>query len=267
MSANYSIIQRPPQWVSAHRECEFKYGIGGTLISSGYDDGDGYLKVNLSGVFPFTPAVGDRVYIKSGTYTGYHVIRSIQSTTQYTFETLWTVDISSSTIIWQVKLPEFRIYKGYASGEIVLPLYPSGTKDLYTIQPRTLAATFRPEFGTDGYISFDISGYLKACLETPYKAGYNETEQSYQYAKSATVDYVPMQYAKVDIMLYENGSETGNLEMTLYVANSALSSEDLNRYHVDTGKPLSPLNMPPDFTHGVNHYDIITGTQINRIKL
>jgi hypothetical protein len=251
MSANYTIVSRPPVWVSAHRKCEFKYGITGTILSSGYDDGNGYLKVNLGGSMAFTLAAGDRVYIDGAPYTGFHVVREFHSSIQYTLETLYTS--AGSGYIFPVVLPTIQIYKGYADNELILPLYPSGSLDLYDIQPRTLAAEFQPEFGTDGKITFDISGYLKAVLETPYVAGYNEDETSYQYRKSATIDYLPMNYAKVDIMLLEQGGTIANLECQLYVANSALTSADLNRRFFNTTRPLSVLQRPPSFTNGVNY--------------
>lgn len=265
MSANYAIVNRPPEWVSAHRECAFKYSVSGTIIGSSYDDGNGYLKVNLTGAFIQTLAVGDRVYIRNGAYEGFHVVRSVHSSTQYAFETLYTS--ADTGLIFPVLLPTISIYKGFSSGELTLPLYPSGSLDLSTIQPRELVAEFKPEFDIDGYITFNISGYLKAVLATPYKAGYNETETSYQYRKSATVDYLPMDYAKVDIMLLEPGGTTANLEMQLYVCNAGVSSEELNREFVDTNRPLLPITKRPDFATGTNNYDVITGTQINRIKI
>lgn len=263
MSLHYTMKRRPPEWVSAHRKCEFAYAIQGVLVLSAYDDGDGYLQVNLSSTLPFSSdaTVGTRVYINTGTYEGYHVIREVVSTTQYVFETLYTGGVTGIVILLQVKLPTVSVYKGYASGELILPLYPSGTLDLYTIQPRTLAATFAPEFGLDGLITFDISGYLKAIMVTPYKVGYNVDETDYNYAKSATVDYVPLQYHKVDIMI------EGNLECTLYVANTALDQQSFNRYFVYTGRPLYPLIKPPLFDIGVNNYDIIDNYQINRINV
>lgn len=264
MSANYAIVNRPPEWVSAHRECAFKYSVTGTLIGSSYDDGNGYLKVNLTGAFFQTLAVGDRVYIRNGDYEGFHVVRSVQSSTQYTFETLYTT--ADTGLIFPVLLPTISIYKGFSSGELSLPLYPTGSLDLSTIQPRELVAEFKPEFDIDGYITFDISGYLKAVLATPYKAGYNETETSYQYRKASGEDYLPMNYAKVDIMLLEPGGTTANLEMQLYVCNAGVSSEELTREFVDTGRPLLPLLKKPDFATGSNDYDLIIGTQIIRVK-
>jgi hypothetical protein len=261
MSANYQLKSMPPKWVSAHRKCEFKYRLPVSTISSGYDDGNGYLKINLSGAFAYALAVGDRVYIPAGTdYTGFHVIRTVHSTVQYTLETTYTTPISGSATIYEVVLPTVSLYKGYDDNELILPLYPSGSLDIYDIQPRELLAEFQPEAGADGFIQFDISGYLKAALESPYKVGYNETETDYIYAKSATQSYLPMNTAKIELII------EGNLERTLIAHNTSLAVGDLNRYYVDTVTGLQPLKQVPSFTQGVNSYDSIKQTNNTLIR-
>lgn len=261
MSANYTMKSRPPKWVSAHRKCEFRYRLPVTTISSGYDDGNGYLKINLSGAFPFALAVGDRVYIPAGTdYTGFHTIRTVHSSIQYTLETEYVSLISGSTTIYEVVLPEVTLYKGYTDNELILPLYPSGSLDLYDIQPQELLATFQPEAGSDGFIQFDISGYLKAALESPYKVAYNDTETDYIYAKSATEDYLPMNTAKIEMYI------EGNKEITLIAHNSSLTTADLNRYHVDAARSLTPMKQETVFTNGINYYDVIYSTNNTIIR-
>lgn len=261
MSTNYVMKSRPPKWVSAHRKCEFRYRLPVSTISSGYDDGNGYLKLNLSGAFPFALAVGDRVYIPAGTdYTGFHTIRTVHSSIQYTLETEYVSLISGSTTIYEVVLPTVTLYKGYTDNELILPLYPSGSLDLYDIQPQELLATFQPEAGSDGFIQFDISGYLKAALESPYKVAYNDIETDYIYAKSATQYYLPMNTAKIEMYI------EGNKEITLIAHNSSLTSADLNRYFVDTVTGLQPLKQIAEFTQGVNRYDSIKQTNNTLIR-
>lgn len=253
MSTHYTMKERPAKWVSAHRKCEFKYSVSGTIIGSAYDDGNGYYKINLFSAFFQPLEVGDRVFISGSTYlNGFHVIRSIQSTIQYTLETEYILD--DNGIIQPVILPTVSIYKGYEDGELNLPLYPSGSLNMYDIQPRELVAEFQPEFSLDGFIRFDISGYLKSVLETPYKAGYNDTETDYVYAKSATESYLPMNTAKIELMI------EGNLEIALIAHNSSLETKDLNRYFVDTVRPLGVSKQAVEFLDGINDFDTITQT-------
>ena len=262
MSTHYAMKERPAKWVSAHRKCEFKYSVSGTLIGSAYDDGNGYYKLNLFSAFFEPLEVGDRVFISGSTYlNGFHVIRSVQSTIQYTLETEYILD--DNGIIKPVILPTVSLYKGYEDGELNLPLYPSGSLDMFDIQPKELVAEFQPEMGLDGFIKFDISGYLKACLEAPYKAGYNDTETSYQYAKSATEDYLPMNNAKIELFI------EGNKEITLIAHNSTLETKELNRFHVDAARSLTPMKQETEFASGINYYDVIysTNNTIIRVKV
>lgn len=259
MSTHYQMKSRPAKWVSAHRKCEFKYAVSGTLIGSAYDDGNGYYKLNLFSAFFHPLSVGDRVFISGSTYlNGYHTIRSVQSTIQYTLETEYTLD--DNGIIQPVILPTVSLYKGYYDGELNLPLYPSGSLNMYDIQPRELLAEFQPEIGVDGFITFDISGYLKAALESPYKAGYNDTETNYIYAKSATQEYLPMATAKIEMFI------ESNKEVTLIAHNSSMPTNELNRYYVDTIRPLSVSKQAVEFINGINDYETITQSNNTLIR-
>lgn len=252
MSLNYTMKSRPPKWVSAHRKCEFRYAITGTIIGSAYNDGNGYYKINLFSAFFQTLAVGDRVFISGSTYlNGFQVIREVHSSIQYTLEAEYVLD--DNGIIQPVILPTVTLYKGYTDNELILPLYPSGSLDLYDIQPQELLATFQPEAGSDGFIQFDISGYLKAALLNPYKVAYNDTETDYIYAKSGTEDWLPMNTAKIEMYI------EGNKEITLIAVNSSITSSELIRYFQNTDRPLSPMKQEVAFAQGINQQDIITG--------
>lgn len=253
MSTHYKMKSRPAKWVSAHRKCEFKYSVSGTIIGAAYDDGNGYYKLNLFSPFFQTLAVGDRVFISGSTYlNGFHTIRSVQSTIQYTLETEYILD--DNGIIQPVILPTVLLYKGYYDGELNLPLYPSGSLNMYDIQPRELLAEFQPEFNSEGFIQFDISGYLKAALESPYKAGYNDTETDYIYAKGGGEYWLPMNTAKVEMII------ESNLEIEVIAVNSSITGQELTRYFDNTDRPLSPMKQEVIFTSGINQQDIITGT-------
>lgn len=243
MSLNYSLKQRTPQWVSAHRSNVFRFGIPTVSAFGGYDSG-GFLGLVLTSSYSIaTPQVGDRLYIYTGDYSGFHTITEVVSGIQFVTSTEYTTAyVWNSDLVGYVYLPTVQIYRGYEVGEITLPLYPTGSLDLSTIQPRELVAEFSPEVGSDGFIEFDLQGYLKTCLYTPYKVGYNQSEENLIYDRSTDVQYIPMNYSKVDLII-EN-----TLECSLYLANSAIETNDLNRYYVDTEQPLQPLQSVAEFT-------------------
>jgi hypothetical protein len=66
-----------------------------------------------------------------------------------------------------------------------------------------------------------------------------------------------MNYSKVDLVI-ENG-----LECSLYLANSGIETNDLNRYYVDTNQPMQPLQSVAEFTgKQINDTYFIQSTQI-----
>lgn len=237
MATDYRLLSRPPKWISAHRDNNFVMSLPSTYASSGYNDGSGYLKVNLSGAFPYTLAVGDRVYLTVAPYIGYHIVKTVHSSIQYTFETAYVSSFSGAVIAYEVVLPEIRICKGYKAGEIVIP-YLYGSIDLSTIQPYKLIATIKPEAGIDGFIRFNICGFTKTVIEAPYIADYNPDEVSYIYPTLIGLDYTPKRFNKVRLEM--NGGEIS----THLAANASVSTQELNRDFVDTGRPLGPLKQP-----------------------
>ena len=257
MSLVYKILQRPAKWVSAHRKNEFKLRLPQTTISSGYDDGDGYLKLNLAGAFPLTLAEGDRIYIPPGTdYTGFHKVKTIHSSIQITLNTTYTSSISGSVVIRQVYLPTISIYKGYKQGELVVT-YDSGTVDLYDILPYTLVAEFQPEVGLDGNVTLDICGYLKTVIEAPYKPAYNADEDDYIYPQYVINTFCPKYYNKVTVLVEDRWNIA-----TLYAANAAISTDELNRDFVDTGRQMQPLLQPVNYFGDFQLGDYILGNFI-----
>lgn len=252
MSANYTMISRPSKWVSAHRKCEFVYRLPQALIVSGYDDGNGYLKINLTSPFPFAMVEGDTIYITDGTYRGFHKIRTVHSTLQYTINTSFILSLSGSIVVWQVILPKIPIYRGYEDNELILPLYPSGSLDMNDIQPKELLGVFTPSVRGDGYMYFDISGYIKSALRTPYRGKYNSDEVNYIYAKSANEYYLPMNVEKINFTIERNN------EVELIAHNSSIETRDLISDYLDSGRPLTPLKQRAIFSIGRNDYDTIS---------
>lgn len=236
MSKSYKMIERPARWVSAHRKNEFKYSF--LTRQCNIVNASGYARIILNAAFPFTTEVGQRIYIVSGSYKGYHTIQSIQGSLHITLNTAYSGAVFSWTDVWQIVLPEVKLYKGYKDGQLVLPLYPSGSQDLYDVMPYTLIGTFYPESGPDGYLRFDISGYLKTAIETPYKLQYNDDETDYNYPITAQLKVPVKNYNKIELII------EGTCECVLYAANSSISTDDLNRYYVDTNRQMQPLLQP-----------------------
>lgn len=269
MGKKYTLIKRPPLWVSAHRECRLKYAFAtGKLIAVGSTAGN--LVMGFSSL-PFTPLAGERIYVYpsatySNLYTGYHLIKQVLYPNILIMETPYQgyVDVDHDAAV--IRLPEISIYKGYAPAEIELQVFGSPNVDMYTLQPRALVATFKPEANPEGYMEFDISGYLKTVIPQPYKCGYNDTENNEQPNLFLFIDYIPQNYGRVQIMLKVPGETIANKECELLVANSAITTPELNRFFVDTNRPLGPMLKPVHFNNGVNHYDYVSSILQLRIK-
>lgn len=249
MSRYHALRARPPKWVSAHRTNEFTFGLPTQMAFGGYD-ASGYLGIVMTSTWgSYVPVVGDRLFVYSGNYLGYHVIREVVSSIQFVTETTYTTAMYNENVAY-VTLPTISIYKGYSVGELILPLYPSGSLDLFTVQPRTLVAEFKPESGIDGLITFDVSGYLKSAMEVP-------TPNS-GIPKSQSETYLIENYKKVELLC------DGSIELIMWVANSARTTQELNRFFVDTQHPMQPLAKPELFTRKLNILDYIT--QITQIR-
>lgn len=233
---NYKLLQQPAKWVSAHRKNEYKFRLPQSLIMSGYND-SGKLKLILSSAFTYPINVGDRIYIPNlAPYTGFHTIKSIDSSIQFTLNTDYVANLSGLIVVWQCNLPTVKLYKGYKAGELVLT-YNTGTIDLYDIMPYELVAEFKPEVDFDGYVKFDICGYLKTVIESPFKGAYNPDEINYNYPYGLSI-YTPKYYNKVELILEDT------LINTHYAANASITTDELNREFVDTQRQLQPLLMP-----------------------
>jgi len=252
MSAYHPIKKRPYKWVSAHRNCVFRFGLPTVMAFGGYD-ASGYLGIVLTSSYggAWAPIAGDRLYIYGGYYEGFVTITEVVSSIQYVTSSVWVDSMFNEDVAF-VTLPTISIYKGYSVGEIII-----AGQDLSEWQPRELVGEFKPEVGTDGFIEFDIYGYLKTVISVPV-FGYNNDEVNKIIELDADEDCIPMNYNKVDVLC------DSNLECSLYVANTGLSMNELNRYYVNTSQPMQPLTTPIEFSSkSINTTDrIISQIQI-----
>jgi len=111
------------------------------FLFGGYDS-NGYLGLVLTQGFTIaTPQVGDRLFIYSGDYYGFHTITEVVSSIQFITSTEWTVSpVWSSEEIGFCYLPTVKIYKGYRDNELTLPKYPSGSVELFELFPLSLVS-------------------------------------------------------------------------------------------------------------------------------
>ena len=218
---DYLLFQRPYKWVSAHREFNWVYSLPTRPFF--YFPSNGLIQVVLTSSFSADLEVGSRIYFRNfGALTGFHVVKSITSQSNFTLQTAYpsTVISSIGAGCEFVDLPSVTVYSGWQVGELII-----GGVDMNTVQPYKLIATFRPEADLNGRLRFNLSGYAQAAFPSPYKAGYNIDEVDYNIPSGGLTvggkEYIYLRH-------FFNGSLKGSN----YVANSGLTVEDLNRYYV-----------------------------------
>lgn len=252
--SKYKVVQRPPLWMSAHRENIFRVRPPQTLINSIVDNADGTFTVNLQSSFGISLEVGERVFIPliNYKYGKFYIIKEVATSTKITVYGDYEGNTFGS-VIWYILKPLVQIYGGWELGELII----EGV-DMFTVQPVKLLGEFYPETAFDGYFEFDICGYLKASLPTPYKYAYNDTETNYNIP---TTDYEVIAKGYNIIRVVMNGH---TLIGTHYVANSSITTAELNRNFVDTDLALQPLAQPLLFDgatqdkiqiYSINRYD------------
>jgi hypothetical protein len=218
---DYLLFQRPYKWVSAHREFTWIYSLPTRPFF--YFNSGGLIQVVLTSSFSADLEVGSRIYFRNfGALTGFHVVKSITSQSDFTLQTAYPSTVISSVGAGCefVDLPSVTVYSGWNSGELVI-----GGVDMSTVQPYKLIATFRPEADLNGRLRFNLSGYAQAAFPTPYKRLYNIDEVNYN------IDNGPIIVGGKEY-IYLRHFFNGSLKGENYVANSGLTVEDLNRYYV-----------------------------------
>ena len=204
-----TLSQGPHEWSSAHRPINFTYTYQNQTIASISNDA-GYAKVVVSSAFATTPIVGDRLILSSTTsaaYDGVFKIRTVNSTVSFTIDTPYTIaDILTGNCKF-LKIPVFKIYTGYDTGE-----------GYDTDLPLTLVATFTPKNSPDNNVQIDVSGYLKSIFTIT-----SPTD-------TTGVDFTVWNRYRI----YVDGAYSADY----YVINASVDSDYLNKYYVKTGRFL-----------------------------
>jgi len=200
------VTNQPQAWNAAHRPIIYEgvpYGTSLTTVA----DNAGFAQFTINVPFVLTLAVGELVYVATGVYEGWHTIKSIQSTTQFTTETTYTTTISVNAAITYFPILEFQLLTGYKS-----------TEEYPTELPLTFTATFKVEPNTKTFsYKWDVSGYLKSIFSiTPPQAG---------------IDFSKFNRFRLQF----NNQELENYQ----VANSSVENPDFNTIYANTGQPLN----------------------------
>lgn len=218
------IIKKPYYWVSAHREIEyvFEYDLKFALTNVVGNGGFAVFIFVSDGIHSLN--IGDYIYCDTAPYIGYHKVAEKIFSNWYKTETTFDLGnpVSSGTISF-VQDKVFTLYSGYESGA------------LSSLLPYTKIAEFKPEPNKNGQLVVNISGYVNKIFDVIH---------SY---KTTLVGSLSVYYNLFNqITLLINGVGIGDAG-TLMCLNSSITSFELNRDYVDTGRDLNGGNLG-------NHY-------------
>lgn len=250
---NYIPVKIPTKWTSAYQPITFIYD---TPIEEGLlynHNSEGYLSV-WSGLFmdlDVPLSKGSLVYITSGTYKGYHVVKTIlgygysglvKTSIFYQTETKYTT--STGGTLFDVKLatpPVWNIYAGYQDSEISSP----------NPFPYTHVSEIQPEGNANGYIEFNISGYVQSALN-------RISPPAQPDLTGEVIDYnLFMPYRVCTPIAFD---------YLLFAINASIPSEELNKKYIDSNVPLNSRKV--EFAIGTSFDSYIYEEQvITKIKI
>ncbi len=242
----YIPVSVPPKWSSVHQPIRFVYDMPMEECVLYNHASEGYLSV-WSGLFmdldvPVT--VGGLVFITTGTYKGYHVVKKIlgygysgliKTSVQFQTETLFTT--STGGTIFDIKLatpPVWNVYAGYQDSEISLP----------NPFPYTKVSEIQPEGNGDGLIEFNCSGYVQSAMKELAPPTEGTTGMSADYSL-----FMPYRICT-----------PVSFDAIYFALNSGIDTDTLNREYVGVYKPLNSL--PIEFGCGVTWQSFIQDEQI-----
>ena len=201
----------PYNWNSLHRPILYVYDHVSKTTNSIGNNG-GFIQFTFAVPFLITPVVGERFIIASSgsSYQGFHRITSVDSATQFTTSTIYSVSEGAVSVLHE-RLPEIQLYRGYLS-----------TEAYYAEDPITLVATFRPKTSPDNDVQIDVSGYLQGLFSLALP--------------TAGIDHNLF----TRFRLYFDGE----YKRYYHVLNSGLESSEVESYFANTGRFLTSAEVP-----------------------
>ena len=218
----YTEYLRPAKWSSAHQPIQFKFDMPTENCIIFNHASEGFLTLWIADDFMDNPdllLIGDIVYIKSGPYLGFHVLKKRTHPTLQIWQTETPYTVSTGSTVFEVKYAspqEFKICKGWQTGEVLI-----------NTKPFKVIAEAQFESDKDGYLSANIMGYIKSIFSTS-----PPTINPITYNQEL---YWPYRILTPD-----------SFEFVYYALNSAIDSMVLNAEYLDTNKPLNSFPIITD---------------------
>lgn len=208
-------VKKPYNWVSAHRDVEFTFDYDHVypLFQAVGSDGFATFIIFPDGISSLS--VGEYLYCTAEPYVGYHKVSEILFDGYYKTETAFTTNNTTSGNITFIEDQRCDIYSGYQTGH---PL--SGYHFFHRI------ATFKPEPNANGQLVVNISGYINKLFDV---INSNDTA-----AIGALSEVWYNLFTRVEMSFNLVGPS-----YRMNVLNSAITSLELNRDYVDTGRSIN----------------------------
>lgn len=222
MSDNYTIVQQPKRWASAHKPIRFFYDMPFQI--GDIDNSGGFANVLLS--LPLaggkTIVVGDLIYIDTNPYIGYHVVKSVSNNLDFVLETAYVSFAANATVKYGTP-PQWQIWKGYLDSEVIG----------FNFFPFTKVADFAPEAGVNGLLEFDIMGYVKSAMAEILESLEGTSIGGGAFLENEITFYTPYR------LLIGVNPESLYFENIYMALNSSIESDTLNAEYLNTDKALN----------------------------
>lgn len=214
----FELSTYPSKWNSAHQPVPFVFDFESRTLNN---------VINAVGKASFrmldftyqSPAIGERLYIDSGVYAGYHTITGTGTGfggfSTFSTTTDYISNDSGVNVKAVIAIPEFTLYKGYESSEA------------YEVElPFEVVATFTPVVSPEVDIRFDVSGFLKSIFTIQ--------------APTIGIDFSLFNRFRIRYDGHGTGSGGGFVvDDTFQVLNSSIPTAELMSVYFGTGVYLS----------------------------
>lgn len=213
------LINEPQKWNSAFSKDGIKFIFDHQEKTIDHvNNVSGHVQFNMVSTFTYTPDAGDKIFVAGtpgGIYDGFHTVISAMGF-NIDVETTYTSTSLGGTAKY-IRIPEIKLYSGFAPGEI----YDE-------IKPLSLVATFTPENNVDNQVSFYVHGYLQSLfnnISAPLDIGVATTSMD-------LFDKFRLYY-------------DGEYHDPYFVLYSTLNHTVLNEQYVNNGNWLTSNDYPP----------------------